>query len=257
MRLRKHFDSGKRVSYEITKFMEKEVNRMPLHVAIIPDGNRRWARARGLASWEGHEAGAKIFEQLINLALKKGVGCLSLWGSSMDNLIKRPITEKKALLEIYKKYFDRLLNGKELYENEVKVNFIGRWEDQFPESLKKTIYEIIDRTKHYQKKMLNFMLAYSGTDDMLTAVQKINDKYIAGTKITEGMLKENLMTAELPLVDFMIRTGGEPHNSNGFLMWDTADAQLYFFEKNFPDFDSTEFEKALEEFARRGRRFGE
>ena len=99
------------------------------------------------------------------------------------------------------------------------------------------------------------MLAYSGTDDMLQAISKINKKY-KDTNITPTILKENLMTRELPSVDFMIRTGGEPHNSNGFLMWDSADAQLYFSEKNFPDFGEVEFSEALEEYARRGRRFG-
>ncbi len=237
--------------------MKNEVERIPIHVAIIPDGNRRWARGKGLAPWEGHEAGAKIFEQLIETATKKGIKCLSLWGSSMDNLLKRPIVEKKALLDIYKRYFDRLLKESKIHENEVKVNFIGRWEEQFPESLKKTIYEVIDKTKHYKKKVLNFMLAYSGTDDVLLAIQKINNQCDPKRKITAERLKENLMTAELAPVDFMIRTGGEPHNSDGFLMWDAADAQLYFFEKNFPDFDGAEFEKALGEYAKRGRRFGE
>lgn len=237
--------------------MQNEINNLPGHVAIIPDGNRRWAKEKGLAPWEGHEAGAKIFEQLIKAALEKGIECFSLWGSSMDNLIKRPITEKKALLDIYKKYFERLLTGKEIYENEVQVNVIGRWEEQFPESLKQVIYEIINKTKHYKKKTLNFMLAYSGTDDMLRAIQKIKDTHSLEKKITKDDVKKNLMTANLPAVDFMIRTGGEPHNSNGFMMWDTADAQLYFFEGNFPDFSVSEFEKSLIEYARRGRRFGE
>jgi len=236
--------------------MEKESNKIPVHVAIIPDGNRRWAREKGLAPWEGHEAGAKNLEILVDVALEKEVACLSFWGSSVDNLIKRPIAEKKALLDIYKRYFERLLTDKKIYDNEVRVNVIGRWEEQFPESLKKIIREVIEKTKHYEKRMLNFLLAYSGTDDMLCAIKKINDTCAAKTKITAEIVKENLMTAELAPVDFMIRTGGEPHNSNGFLMWDTADAQLYFYAGNFPDFKGHEFEKALEEYARRGRRFG-
>ncbi len=237
--------------------MKNEAKETPLHVAIIPDGNRRWAREKGLRPWEGHEAGAKNLEILVDVALEKGVECLSFWGSSMDNLLKRPINEKKALLDIYKKYFERLLTSQKIRDNEVRVNVIGRWEEQFPESLKKIIYEVIDKTKHYQKKMLNFMLAYSGTDDMLLAIQKINDKNDAGTKITAETLKANLMTANFPSVDFMIRTGGEPHNSNGFLMWDTADAQLYFYAGNFPDFKKAELAEALDEYTRRGRRFGE
>lgn len=236
--------------------MENNPKIVPFHVAIIPDGNRRWAKERGLEAWEGHKAGAANLEKLIRKALKKEVMCLSFWGSSLDNLIKRSILEKKALLEIYKKYFQKLLESSDIYENEVKVNVIGRWEEQFPESLKDTIREIIEKTKHFKKKMLNFMLAYSGTDDMLLAIEKINDKCAKGEKITPEILKENLMTAELPKVDFMIRTGGEPHNSNGFLMWDSADAQLYFSERLFPDFDDEKLEEALCEYEKRGRRFG-
>lgn len=236
--------------------MENSKNSIPCHIAIIPDGNRRWAKEKGLEPWEGHEAGAKNLERLIQMALKRGVESLSFWGSSMDNLIKRPITEKKALLDIYKRYFEKLLTGKEIHENEVQVNIIGRWEQQFPESLKKVIQEVIDKTKHYKKKMLNFMLAYSGTDDMQQAIEKINNKYQAGVKITSKIIKENLMTSFLPPVDYMIRTGGEPHNSNGFLMWDSSDAQLYFSQNNFPDFGEKEFEDALAEYAQRGRRFG-
>ena len=237
--------------------MKKELNKVPFHVAIIPDGNRRWAKGKGLNPWEGHEEGAKNLEKLIQVALNKGVKCFSLWGSSMDNLIKRPISEKKALLDIYKKYFERLLEGKEIHENEVKINVIGRWEEQFPESLKNIIKEAIEKTKHYKKRILNFMLAYSGTDDMLQAVENIISKSEKETKITSEILKANLMTRELPPVDFMIRTGGEPHNSNGFLMWDSSDAQLYFSTENFPDFNEEKFEEALFEYTRRGRRFGE
>jgi len=230
---------------------------VPNHVAIIPDGNRRWARKKGLKPWEGHEEGAKIFEKLINHSLKRGIYCLSIWGSSIDNLTKRPMEEKRALLDIYKRYFQRLLDGNEIYENEVRVNFIGRWEEQFPDSLKDLIYEVVEKTKNYQKKILNFMLAYSGTDEIAEMVQKVHDKYEKGVKITSDMIKENLMTAEIPAVDYLIRTGGEPHNSTGFMMWDIADAQYYFSPLNFPDFNEEKYDEALDEYAKRQRRFGE
>jgi undecaprenyl diphosphate synthase len=178
-----------------------------------------------------------------------------MWGSSMDNLTKRPLSEKKALVDIYKRYFKKILESKKVHENEARVNVIGHWEEQFPETLKKIIYEVIEKTKHYEKKMLNFMLAYSGTDDMLRAIKKVSEK-CKNAMITPDVLKQNLMTCNLPSVDFMIRTGGEPHNSDGFLMWDVADAQLYFSDKNFPDFKENEFAEALDEYARRQRRFG-
>jgi undecaprenyl diphosphate synthase len=236
--------------------MQKEANSIPFHVAIIPDGNRRWAKDRGLKPWDGHEEGARNFEKLINYSLDYGISVLSIWGSSMDNLIKRPLLEKKALLEIYRRYFNRLLEGKEIYENEVKVNIIGRWEEQFPDSLKSLLYEVIDKTKHFKKRALNFMLAYSGTDDMREAIQRINDKYEKGTKISEEIIKENLMTAEFPPVDFLVRTGGQPHNSTGFMMWDLANSQYYFSEDLFPDFTVDKYKESLEEYSRRQRRFG-
>lgn len=236
--------------------MENKSFNMPLHVAIIPDGNRRWAKGKGLHPWEGHEVGAKNFEKIIKHSLEKGIRCLSIWGSSTDNLSKRPLEEKKALLDIYQRYFQRLLEGKEIHENEVKINVIGRWEEQFPESLKKIIYEAVEKTKRYKKRMLNFLLAYSGTDEMIEAIKKINDKYGKGAEITGGIIKENLMTHSLPPVDLLVRTGGEPHNSTGFMMWDLADAQYYFSDILFPDFDDLRYEEALQSYAKRQRRFG-
>lgn len=236
--------------------MTEEINNMPVHVAIIPDGNRRWAKARGLNPWDGHEAGAQNTEKIIRYALKKGVQCLTIWGSSIDNLKKRPITERKALLDVYKKYFERLLNGTDIDENEAKINFIGRWEEQFPDSLKEVVYALIEKSKNYKKKMLNFMLAYNGDDDMLTAISKIQNKYDKNVKITAEILKENLMTAELPAVDYVIRTGGDAHLSAGFMMWDTANAQLYFSAEEYPDFNEDKLGEALVEYASRQRRFG-
>ncbi len=229
---------------------------LPNHIAIIPDGNRRWARERNLRPWEGHEAGAKNLEGLVRFLLKKGIQCLSFWGSSLDNLSKRPLQEKKALLDIYKRYFTDLMNSREIHENEVKIHVIGRWEEQFPESLKKIIREAIHKTARYKKKILNFMVAYSGIDEMTQAIQNIQNRYEKGTRVTSEMIKENLMTASIPPVDYVIRTGGEPHLSSGFMMWDTADAQLYFSEKKFPEFGDPELEEALQEYMQRKRRFG-
>jgi len=233
--------------------MEKNI---PNHVVIIPDGNRRWASEQNLKPWEGHEEGAKNVEKLTRYCLDKGVNCLTFWGSSIDNLTKRPVREKMALLDIYQRYFQSLIDGKDIYENEVKVNIIGRWEEQFPEALKKTIRDLIEKTKHFEKKALNFMLAYSGKDDLICAVEKIKNKLEKNVQITAEVIKENLMTKDLASVDYMIRTGGEPHLSDGFMMWDTQNSQLYFSEKNFPDFNEEEMEKSLEDYSRRGRRFG-
>jgi undecaprenyl diphosphate synthase len=230
--------------------------KIPNHVAVIPDGNRRWAKARGMKPWEGHEFGAKNTEKIIRRAFKIGIKCLSFWGSSLENLKKRPFQEKRALLGIYERYFKQLLDSKEIHENEVKMNFIGKWEEQFPERLKKVIKECLQKTKNYKKCFLNFFLAYNGDDEMLEAVKSIAKKHKLGAKITGDTIKENLMTRDLPPVDFLVRTGGEPHLSAGFMMWDIANSQMCFSQELYPDFNEEKFEKAIGEYDKRERRMG-
>jgi undecaprenyl diphosphate synthase len=230
--------------------------KIPVHVAIIPDGNRRWAKTRGKKPWEGHEEGAKIVEKLVRKSLDLGIKNLSFWGSSLENLKRRPYQEKRALLKIYLEHFSRLAESEEVHKNQARINVIGKWEEQFPESLKKIIKRCINATKNYRNHFLNFFLAYNGDDEMVEAVKKIIKNYRSIRKITARTIKENLMTRDLPPVDLLIRTGGDPHNSVGFMMWDTANSQMYFTQKLFPDFDEHEFEKAIEDYQRRERRRG-
>lgn len=230
---------------------------LPRHVAIIPDGNRRWAKERGLTPWQGHEAGAKVVEALIRTARELGIRELSFWGSSMDNLSKRSMEEKVALLQIYTENFTRLLQSPEIHQHQVRVRCIGRWTEQFPEKLKTLLQEGIDATKHYQQHFLNFFLAYNGDDDMLQAVRKIAQSGVAPEAVTEATLKAQLMTAELSSVDLLIRTGGDPHLSTGFMMWETKDAALSFPECHFPDFGPEAFKQVITDFSSQGeRRFG-
>lgn len=236
--------------------MAKALDKIPIHVAIIPDGNRRWAKERGMKPWSGHEAGAKNTEKLIEKAHKLGVRHLSFWGSSIDNLTKRPFQEKKALLGIYEKYFKRILENEEIHKNKVKISCIGKWESQFPEGLKNVIYDCIRRTKNYSNYFLNFFLAYNGDDEMIEAIGGILKKCKAGQEITASIIKENLMTRDLPPVDLLIRTGGEPHLSVGFMMWDIANSQMYFSKKLYPDFGEKDLERAIEDYQERGRRMG-
>jgi len=238
-----------------------DTSNIPYHVAIIPDGNRRWAKKKGLAPWEGHEEGAKRIEELSRQAVRLGVKCLTFWGSSLDNMTKRPISEKKALLDIYARYFQKLITDPAIFQDETRLGVFGRWREQFPSGLKKIIEEGIEKTKHHQKTFLNFLLAYSGDDDVLEGIKRLLNK-----KENQGASKDffaqdfsqELITADLPNVDLVIRTGVEkdPHNSCGFLMWQTRDSQLYFSEKLFPDFDAEELEKALADFSLRERRLG-
>lgn len=230
---------------------------LPNHVVIIPDGNRRWAKGRNLKPWEGHIAGADRIEELVRKALELKIKNISFWGSSISNLQKRPLNEKIALLDIYEKYFKKLMDSEEVHQNQAKINIIGRWKEQFPKSLVKILETGILKTKDYKNYTLNFFLAYNGDDEMIQAIKKISaEAGRDGKKITATLIKENLMTKDLPAVDFLIRTGGEPHLSVGFMMWDIANAQLYFSNKLFPDFSRDDFMLAMEDFSQRGRRMG-
>lgn len=233
-----------------------QLKHVPRHVVIIPDGNRRWAAERGLDPWQGHEAGAENTEKLVREARRLGVKELSFWGSSLENLTKRPVAESKALLRIYETYFKKLITSEDIHKDEARIRFIGHWEEQFPESLKSVLYECIEATKGYDKHFLNFFLAYSGDDEMRLAIGKIAATLPKGGVVTDQMVKENLMTKDMPPVDLLIRTGGEPHLSAGFMMWDMAYAQLFFSEKLYPDFDEAALQEALVDYAERERRFG-
>jgi len=230
--------------------------KIPNHVAVIPDGNRRWAKKREMKPWKGHEFGAKNTEKLIRKAFDIGIKYLSFWGSSLENLKKRPFQEKKALLKIYEKYFKQLINSDDIHKNKVRINFIGKWEEQFPERLKEILYECLRKTKNYKNYFLNFFMAYNGDDEMVEAIRSIVRKHKPGQKITKNTIKENLMTGDLPPVDFLVRTGGEPHLSAGFMMWDIANSQMFFSQELYPDFNEKKFEKAIGEYDKRERRMG-
>mgnify|MGYP005832708083 CR=1 FL=1 len=237
--------------------MSNKLKNIPTHVAIIPDGNRRWAKKRGLKPWEGHEAGAKNFENILRANLDLGVKYITFWGSSLDNLQKRPWREKKALLDLYRRYFMRLLDNEDIHKHQVRVNFFGRWEEQLPEIVKKIIRKCISRTEKYQEYFLNFLLAYSGDDEMVQAANSLIEKCKGRVKrITGKMIKEHLMTRDLPPVDLLIRTGGEPHLSTGFMMWDLQNAQLYFSEVLWPDFNEKKAREAIIDYSKRSRRYG-
>jgi undecaprenyl diphosphate synthase len=230
------------------------MEKTPKHVAIIPDGNRRWAKERGLEPWLGHEAGAKNIEEIIRKARELGIQELSLWGSSLENMTKRPVAEVQALLKIYQSHFQRILGSSEVQEGKVKIRIIGRWREQFPKALTLLLEQIEEKTKAATQHGLNIFLAYSGDDDMLNAVKILSQSQ--EMNVTKDTLKAVLMTSDLPPVDYMIRTGGDPHLSTGFMMWDTANAELYFTETLFPDFNPEVFTEAVAEYTFRARRAG-
>lgn len=232
---------------------------IPKHVAIIMDGNRRWAEEKSLPVREGHKKGKETLEKVLNAALELGIKYTTVWALSLDNFAKRSKEEIDELMEIFKEGFLRLSEKDQIYEKEVRVNAFGRWKEMLPPSVKNAIEKVIDKTKGYSNHFLNFMISYSGKDEMIQAIQKIREKdgNPGDVEVTPDLVKENLFTSDLPPVDLMIRTGGEPHNSTGFMMWDVANSQYYFSDKYWPDFGGEDFKKAIQDFRHRERRFGE
>jgi undecaprenyl diphosphate synthase len=230
-------------------------NHLPRHVAIIPDGNRRWARGQGLNISKGHERGVEIFRDVAKLAAKRNIEHLSLWGMSLDNLMKRSPREVTALLNIFRREFLRLATDRELQDRQTRINVLGRWREKFPLPVKRAIRQAVSATSNYSRYYLNFLLVYNGTDEMLQAVRDLSIDKInrPSMKISGRSLQKKLWTGLLPPVDLIIRTAGDPHMSNGFMMWQAADAELYFSNLLWPDFSSDEFDKALESYSRRRR----
>jgi len=232
---------------------------IPKHVAIIPDGNRRWARKKRFKPWVGHQEGAKYFEKVLEKCLELKIPYLTFWGGSYDNLTKRPKKEINFLFKVYTDQFKKIPTNEKIHKNKVKINVFGRWEEILPTKTQSVIKEALNKTKDYDLNFLTFLLAYNGTDEMVDCIQKIvalaKKKPL---KITENLIKENLWTKDLPPVDLVIRTGcqGDPHNSAGFMMWDTIYSQFYFTETLFPDFSPQEFEKIIKDYNARQRRFG-
>ena len=221
------------------------------HVAIIPDGNRRWAKGKDKQPWQGHQAGFKSFEAILKRALELDIYCISFWGMSTDNRQKRPAREVLFLFRIFERVFKKALGSPTLKKHDVRINVIGQWRKQFPKRLVHFADKLIHDTRGRKKHMLNLLLCYDGKSEMMRALQKA-----ILAKKRDAAPKEYLYTNNLPPVDLVIRTGGDPHLSAGFMMWDVADAQLHFSKKLWPDFTPDDFERAVQDFLRRERRFG-
>lgn len=229
------------------------------HLAIIPDGNRRWAKEKGFLPWIGHQAGIKAFKKILEEWAKTKISYLTIWGGSVDNLTKRPKREVEFLFKAYDTHFRKILKDKRVYENRVKINVYGLWEEILPKETQEVIKQSIKKTKDHDKFFLTFLLAYDGVSEMKAACQNIVD--LAQKKdivVDENLIKNSLWTKDLPPVDLVIRTGceGDPHLSAGFMMWHTAYSQLYFTEVSFPDFSAEEFKKSIVDYSSRQRRFG-
>lgn len=228
---------------------------LPQHIAIILDGNGRWAKKRGLPRTAGHQEGAMNVRRITKLCANIGIKALTVYAFSTENW-KRPEEEVKFLMKLPIKFFDQF--APELVENNIRLKVIGNIEE-LPEDLQKKVLEITELTKNNTKMTLTIALNYGSQDEIKQAVQSIASEVKKGQlqveQINEAIIEQHLMTADLPTLDLMIRTSGELRISN-YLLWQLAYAELYFTSIAWPDFKEEQLYEALIDYQKRNRRFG-
>ncbi len=235
------------------------MNKIPQHVAIIMDGNGRWAQSRGLPRVAGHSAGMQTVRETVKAAVELGIPILTLYAFSQENW-KRPKEEVSVLMELLDHFVDKEIEA--LVKEGVSVRTIGRIEALPPHTLAK-VRQAVQATAHNNKLILNIALNYGARTEILDAVSKIlKEAAVNGgpaqraRSLTEEEFANYLYTAGLPDPDLLIRTSGEMRLSN-FLLWQLSYAEIYITEKYWPDFHRDDFVKAIEEYGRRERRFGD
>lgn len=225
---------------------------MPKHVAIIMDGNRRWAVQKGLTVDQGHEAGAKNLDEIVKAAEKLGIKYLTVYTLSTENWRKRSIGEVKGIFDLLLRICQE--KKKEYQERGVKLFVLGNFQ-AFPRKVARAISEILKIVLKHERIKVNLALNYGGRDEIVKAVQDIIKEKIPPEEITEEVISNHLYTNGQPDPDLIIRTGGEVRLSN-FLLWQMSYSELYFTDILWPDFGPKQLEKAILEYQRRQRRFG-
>jgi len=227
------------------------VAKIPTHVAIIMDGNGRWALARGLPRLVGHRAGTENLRRIITACVEFGIKYLTIYAFSTENW-GRPREEVDGLMNILEDVIDRELA--ELNKEGVQLRHIGRLERLDPR-LQEKVMDAIELTKHNDRLVLNVAFNYGGRDEIVNAIQKMIKDSIKPEEVTFDLVSQYLFTAGVPDPDLIIRTSGELRVSN-FLIWQGAYSEWYVTSVYWPDFNKEEFRKALNTFAKRDRRYG-
>jgi tritrans,polycis-undecaprenyl-diphosphate synthase [geranylgeranyl-diphosphate specific] len=231
----------------------------PDHIAIILDGNRRWASDKELNPWAGHEKGAEKVEQLIEWCLKLDVKSVTLYAFSTENF-RRSQEEVEEIMRIAGENLQKILTDERIHKNKVRVKVIGRV-NLLPESLQQLIRDAEKSTKDYDKHFLNFAFAYGGRAEIVDAARKIAENVHEGRldpeKVDEAMFEQYLYTSHMPKQDpdLIIRTSGEERLS-GFLLWQSAYSELCFLDAYWPDFRLIDLLRAVRTFQNRKRRYG-
>ena len=229
--------------------------KMPRHVAIIMDGNGRWANSRGLLRTAGHTAGVKTLKNILKTAVNLKLESLTVYAFSTENW-KRPHTEVEFLMHLFSEYLER--EKQEMHANNVRIKFLGRTED-FAPSLQKLMRDSVELMKNNTGVKFNVAADYGGQDEIIRAAQKlarrVQDGSLAPENISPQLFENELDTCGQPPVDLMIRTSGDLRVSN-FLLWQAAYAEFWFTDTPWPEFTPEEFVDALVDFGKRNRRFG-
>ncbi|EIT85110.1 undecaprenyl pyrophosphate synthase [Fictibacillus macauensis ZFHKF-1] len=234
-----------------------EVNKelIPAHIAIIMDGNGRWARKRGLPRIAGHHEGMKVVKKIVKHASRLGVKVLTLYAFSTENW-KRPRDEVDFLMKLPGEFLSSFLP--ELIEENVQVQIMG-YKEVLPVHTVKAVDEAIEKTKENTGLILNFALNYGSRSEITSALQHIatdvQNGELSAADINESLIQRYLMTAHLPDPDLLIRTSGEVRLSN-FMLWQLAYSEFWFTDVNWPDFSGEHLNQAIYDFQNRGRRFG-
>ncbi len=223
------------------------MKKVPNHLGIILDGNRRWAKEKGLPAFEGHKKGLDKIKKVISWCKEKGIKNLTLFVFSTENW-KRPKKEVNYLMKLAENMDSHF---SEAAEQNIKLRVIGQ-RDRLPMTIQASIKKIEDLTKNNNAMTLNFALSYGGRAEIVEAVKNVIRQKIDIDKIDEGLISRNLWTSDL---DLIIRTGKEQRISN-FLIWQAAYSELYFFKKYWPDFNEADLDQAISEYTRRQRRYG-
>jgi len=232
---------------------------MPNHIAIILDGNRRWAKRNLSISKEGHFKGADAVEDLLDWCEEFDIKIITLYVLSAENLSRRDL-ELEYLFELIRTRLEKLFNDPRIHKNQMRVKAMGRIE-LLPDSIKDVLKRLDDATKNYEKHFLNIAIAYGGHDELIDAVKKISSKIKDGTlkidDINKKEIESNLYTSHLPQSspDMILRTSGEKRLS-GFLLWQSAYSELVFMDVFWPGFRKIDLMRAIRTFQKRKRRIG-
>ncbi len=244
--------------YEKWLWMQIRRGPFPVHIGIIPDGNRRWARLMNLDPWYGHEAGYHRIKKVLEWIWELGVKAVTVYAMSTENCTRRPPKEREKLFELARKGLKELINDEHIYKYRVKVKVIGNME-LVPKDIIELAKDVEEKTNAFNERILYIALCYGGRQEIIDAVKNIARDVEKGllkpNDINEDTFRKYLYTHEAPDPDLVIRTSGEVRVSN-FLLWQLAYSELYFCEAFWPEFRRIDFWRAIRSYQHRERRYG-